>query len=32
MDRIMNVVHERSDIAELFMVGGSESLTTISEY
>lgn len=30
MDRIMNVVHERSDIAELFMVGGSKSLTVIS--
>jgi len=30
LDKILNIVHERSDIAELFIVGGSKSLTQIS--
>lgn len=30
IDRVMNVVHMRSDLAELFIDGGSESLTYIS--
>ena len=30
LNRIMNITHPRSDIAELFMVGGSMSMTDIS--
>lgn len=31
LDAILNVVHPRSDLAELFVEGGSESLTEIAE-
>lgn len=30
IDKVLNVVHPRSDLAELFIVGGSENLTLIS--
>lgn len=32
INKIMNIAHQRSDIAELFIKGGSDSLTEITNY
>lgn len=30
INKILNVTHPRSDLAELFIIGGSDSLTMVS--